>query len=135
MCPAETPEGSSVGLVKNMALMCHFSVDMDTTHSVGKILDYARPLGLIDLLADIDDPARICNPDVNKVFMNGVWLGVTDNAKELVERLRLKRIANDKTIEPEVSNFILFQFISVLIVSPVGQHCEAVHGTRNSHQH
>jgi DNA-directed RNA polymerase beta subunit len=102
MCPAETPEGSSVGLVKNMALMCHFSVDMDTTRSVEKILNFARPLGLIDLLADIDDPARICNPDVNKVFVNGVWLGVTDNAKELVERLRLKRIANDSTVDPEV---------------------------------
>lgn len=75
---------------------------MNTTHSVDKILDYARPLGLIDLLADIDDPARICNPDVNKVFMNGVWLGVTDNAKELVEKLRHKRIANDQTIDPEV---------------------------------
>ncbi len=34
--------------------------------------------------------------------MNGVWLGVTDNAKELVEKLRHKRIANDKTIHPEV---------------------------------
>jgi DNA-directed RNA polymerase II subunit RPB2 len=103
MCPAETPEGSSVGLVKNMALMCHFSVDMDTTHSVDKILNFARPLGLIDLLADIDDPSRICNPDVNKVFMNGVWLGVTDNAKELVEKLRLKRVANDSTVDPEVT--------------------------------
>jgi hypothetical protein len=29
-------------------------------------------------------------------------VGVTDNAKELVERLRLKRIANDRTIDPEV---------------------------------
>ena len=102
MCPAETPEGSSVGLVKNMALMCHFSGYMDTPRSVEKILNFARPLGLIDLLADIDDPARICNPDVNKVFVNGVWLGVTDNAKELVERLRLKRIANDSTVDPEV---------------------------------
>jgi len=108
MCPAETPEGSSVGLVKNMALMCHFSVDMDTTRSVEKILNFARPLGLIDLLADIDDPARICNPDVNKIFVNGVWLGVTDNAKELVERLRLKRIANDSTVDPEVSIVRLF---------------------------
>jgi DNA-directed RNA polymerase II subunit RPB2 len=117
MCPAETPEGSSVGLVKNMALMCHFSVDMNTTHSVEKILDFAKPLGLIDLLADIDDPARICNPDVNKVFMNGVWMGVTDNAKGLVEKLRSKRIANDNTIDPEVSPLWPLQCFTAVIHS------------------
>ena len=26
MCPAETPEGQAVGLVKNMSLMCYVSV-------------------------------------------------------------------------------------------------------------
>jgi DNA-directed RNA polymerase II subunit RPB2 len=32
ICPAETPEGSSVGLVKNMALSTNISIAMNSTH-------------------------------------------------------------------------------------------------------
>jgi hypothetical protein len=32
ICPAETPEGSSVGLVKNMALSTNISIAMNITH-------------------------------------------------------------------------------------------------------
>lgn len=34
-CPADTPEGESVGLVKNLSLLCHISVDCDQGSSSG----------------------------------------------------------------------------------------------------
>ena len=63
ICPAETPEGSSVGLVKNMALSTNISVHMNSTHirnlllengvnvyddSVDDVSDYLMKLGSAD---------------------------------------------------------------------------------------
>jgi DNA-directed RNA polymerase beta subunit len=39
ICPAETPEGSSVGLVKNMALSTNISVHMNSTHIRNLLLE------------------------------------------------------------------------------------------------
>ncbi len=29
ICPAETPEGGKIGIVKNLALMCHVTLGLD----------------------------------------------------------------------------------------------------------
>jgi DNA-directed RNA polymerase II subunit RPB2 len=40
ICPAETPEGSSVGLVKNMALSTNISISMNSTHIRKVLLEF-----------------------------------------------------------------------------------------------
>ena len=40
ICPAETPEGSSVGLVKNMALSTSISISMNSTHIRKLLLEF-----------------------------------------------------------------------------------------------
>jgi len=84
VCPAETPEGQACGLVKNLSLMCYVSVG-----TPGDPLgDYMLGQGMEAL--EEYDPLQA--PNATKVFVNGVWVGVTDDPKSLVSSmLRLRR--------------------------------------------
>jgi DNA-directed RNA polymerase beta subunit len=59
ICPAETPEGSSVGLVKNMALSTNISIAMNSTH-IRRIL---VNLGVIVY----DDSYSMANPEKSPI--------------------------------------------------------------------
>ena len=90
MCPAETPEGEAVGLIKNLALMASVSIGLPDRSVVEKILE--QDLGLVNLnLAD--QPGVL--PDVSsaavKVFVNGDWIGVHRDPEQLVARFRQLR--------------------------------------------
>ena len=77
-----TPEGQSVGLVKNLAYMAHI-----TTHSNSMpIYEYVMP-HIIDIgtVQPVDMFGKV------KVFINGAWVGITDNPKELYEMLKEKK--------------------------------------------
>ncbi|WPH05013.1 DNA-directed RNA polymerase II subunit RPB2 [Acrodontium crateriforme] len=80
VCPAETPEGQACGLVKNLALMCYVSVGTPGT----PLIDYMRYRGM-ELLEEYDP---VVNPNATKVFLNGTWVGVHNNASQLTEALR-----------------------------------------------
>jgi len=82
LCPAETPEGASVGLVKNLAYMAHI-----TTHSNSiPIYEYVMPH-----IIDIGSVQAVDMFEKVKVFINGAWVGITDNPKELYEMLKDKK--------------------------------------------
>jgi DNA-directed RNA polymerase II subunit RPB2 len=59
ICPAETPEGSSVGLVKNMALSTNISIAMNSTH-IRRIL---VNLGVVIY----DDSYDMTNPEKSSI--------------------------------------------------------------------
>mmetsp|Transcript_5370 Transcript_5370/g.9646 ORF Transcript_5370/g.9646 Transcript_5370/m.9646 type:complete len:1204 (-) Transcript_5370:266-3877(-) len=80
VCPAETPEGQAVGLVKNLTLMAYVT----TGESAGDI---------IELLEDCDcqsleDVQATEIPATTKIFVNGQWFGVHRDAQTLVNTLR-----------------------------------------------
>jgi len=84
LCPAETPEGGSVGIVKNLSYMTHITIP---SNSVG-LYDYILPLIiLIDTLAD--KPKELY--DKVKVFINGAWVGITNQPLELYNNLKDKK--------------------------------------------
>lgn len=94
VCPAETPEGGSVGVVKNLA------ITTIVTNMTNPILIVARieSSGLIklDKIGDSLDMEIQYNeiPKYGKVFVNGKWLGLHSNLSGLCEKLRtLKRMA------------------------------------------
>ena len=71
MCPSETPEGQSVGVVKNMALGCHITL-------------YNNPEPIIQIIKDnnIRDVSSIKAKDIfdnTRVFVNGDFLGIHEN--------------------------------------------------------
>ena len=95
ICPAETPEGSTIGLIKNLALMAFVTVGSPTQPILEFLDDYAMThLGEVR-------PEDI--PFKSKVFVNGNWVGVVplDDTMELIAALRSSRRA--EKLEPEIS--------------------------------
>lgn len=87
VCPCDTPEGESCGLIKNLALMTHITTDIDE-YSIVRI-------GLnIGLVQDIS----LCSGAfINAnyiVFINGLIVGVTIDPQRLVSTLRALRRSN-----------------------------------------
>ncbi|CDJ29198.1 uncharacterized protein EMH_0047700 [Eimeria mitis] len=100
ICPAETPEGQAVGLVKNLALMAKISVGAPTKN----IKDFLEDWGLDGL--DEISPESI--KDRCKVFINGDWAGCFDEAETLCNTLKEIRrkghIRNDTSIVRDIIN-------------------------------
>ena len=84
LCPAETPEGGSVGIVKNLSYMAHIT----TPSNSSGLYDYILPI-----IYNIDDFKNSSNllHDKVKVFINGAWVGITDNPIELYNNLKDKK--------------------------------------------
>jgi DNA-directed RNA polymerase II subunit RPB2 len=78
VCPVETPEGHSVGIVKNMSLMTCVSQHVPTNT-------------VLHFLQDCDGITWLDTPKVytgTAITLNGVIVGYTNNAKELTDKLR-----------------------------------------------
>jgi DNA-directed RNA polymerase II subunit RPB2 len=95
VCPAETPEGHAVGLVKNLSLMSTISVG--AAHK--PILEFLDEWGTEGM--EMVDIKEVANPKTTKIFVNGDWVGVHRDPDQLVATLRELRRKID--IEPEVS--------------------------------
>ena len=67
VCPAETPEGQAVGLVKNISLMCYITVGS----SGDVVIDFLNEWGLQAL----DEITSSSIKNDTKVFLNGRWVG------------------------------------------------------------
>jgi len=79
-----TPEGASVGIVKNLAYMTHITI-------------YSNSLALYEYI--MPNITHIDNDGLNpqdmyekvKVFINGAWVGITDTPQELYIMLKEKK--------------------------------------------
>jgi len=84
LCPAETPEGQSVGIVKNLSYMSHITIYSNSL----PLYEYVMPnVTQIDKegLQSSDMFGKI------KVFVNGAWVGISDSPQELYEMLKDKK--------------------------------------------
>jgi len=84
LCPAETPEGGSVGIVKNLSYMTHITIPSNSSG----LYDYILPL-IININSFADKPKELY--DKVKVFINGAWVGITNNPLELYNNLKEKK--------------------------------------------
>ena len=82
LCPAETPEGGSVGVVKNLSYMTNVTIPSNSTG----LYDYVEPH--IKTFENMDTDELINNV---KVFINGAWVGNTSNPIELYNSLKTKK--------------------------------------------
>ena len=81
-CPAETPEGQSIGVVKNISYMSHITIPTNSS----SLYEYVEPF-----IQKVDNtPSELLYNKV-KVFVNGTWLGVTDQPFELYEEMKSKK--------------------------------------------
>ena len=101
ICPAETPEGQSCGLVKNMSIIAYISV-AKTSHKIVEFL--IASLG-VERLEDAD---RMSIPYKTKIFVNGDWIGLHDRAEHILKTLRAfrrqKKIPVEIAIVHDISN-------------------------------
>ena len=81
-CPAETPEGQSVGIVKNLSYMTHITI-------------YSNSLPLYEyILPNVKTFEQSTKEELFtnvKVFINGAWVGVTEKPEELYLELKEKK--------------------------------------------
>jgi len=81
ICPAESPEGGSVGVVKNLSYMTCTTGYSDST----PLNEYMEPYITKFTENPIDMFQKV------KVFLNGRWVGVCDDPMELYNSLKLKK--------------------------------------------
>jgi len=84
LCPAETPEGASVGVVKNLSYMTHISITSNSEPLYEYITPYITPL---EQLAQ--GPALHSQV---KMFINGTWLGNVADPVEVYNTLKEKKL-------------------------------------------
>ena len=106
LCPAETPEGQSIGVVKNISYMTHLTIPTNST----PLYEYILPL-----ITSVDnvDPNELHGK--MKVFINGCWVGITNEPKEFYNNIHEKKckgiiniytsiVFNHKAMEIKICN-------------------------------
>ena len=82
LCPAETPEGASVGVVKNLSYMAHITIPSNSE----SIHEYVKPF--IKELSQVS-PSEL---DTHvKIFVNGAWIGISTSPYELFKNFQDKK--------------------------------------------
>lgn len=82
LCPAETPEGQSIGVVKNISYMAHITIPTNSS----SLYEYANP----HILSVNDTPPAELYGKV-KVFINGCWIGVAKSPIEFYKNMLDKK--------------------------------------------
>lgn len=82
LCPAETPEGQSIGVVKNISYMAHLTIPTNSS----SLRDYvSREIILVDDAKPIELHGK------TKVFVNGAWVGITNTPVEFYQDMKNKK--------------------------------------------
>lgn len=82
ICPAETPEGGSIGVVKNISYLSHVTIHSNPASLHTYIDDYIERL---ETLTPRDTYRQV------KVFVNGIWVGITRDPMRLYHEFKLKK--------------------------------------------
>ena len=80
LCPSETPEGGSVGVVKNISYLATVTIDSNSE----PIQEYVN-----SQVIKLDEEPELYK--YVKVFINGAWIGITKNPIELYRSLKEKK--------------------------------------------
>ena len=82
LCPAETPEGGSIGVVKNISYLSHVTIHSNPASLHAYIDEHIERL---ETLKPCDTYRQV------KVFVNGTWVGITRNPLRLYHEFKLKK--------------------------------------------
>ncbi len=99
-CPIETPEGTEIGLRKNLALLSQVSTRVDLDEN--KFLKELENLGL--------EKEGI---EGKEVFFNGSFIGCVKNSEEFIREIKEKRRASELPIQLNLRDDEGFHVISI----------------------
>ena len=81
-CCVESPEGASIGVVKNISYMAHITIPVNS----GSLYEYVEPY---ILKVENATSTELC--DKIKVFINGAWVGTTNEPLVLYNEMKNKK--------------------------------------------
>ena len=81
VCPTETPEGQAVGIVKNLAMNCEVTITTSSEPVRHYVSKYIIEMDEIDIYEDNKN-------QMIKVFINGDWIGFTENTKPIIKNIK-----------------------------------------------
>ena len=118
VCPSETPEGGSVGLVKNISLGCYITIGS----SIEPIIKILNDNGLV-AIEEIQDVRSFFGE--TKVFVNGRWFGIHSDPVKLY---RLLKVSKQKAVI-NIFTSITFniQTNEIMIFTDAGRCCRPLH--------
>jgi DNA-directed RNA polymerase II subunit RPB2 len=82
LCPAETPEGQSIGCVKSISCLGHITIPTNSSSLYTYIDEYVEKL---------DDAKSSYLYEKVKVFINGAWIGIAKDPVELYNEMKSKK--------------------------------------------
>ncbi len=82
LCPAETPEGGSIGVVKNISYLSHVTIHSNPASLHAYIDEYIERL---ETLTPQQTFRQV------KVFVNGIWVGITRDPMRLYKEFKLMK--------------------------------------------
>ena len=94
ICPAETPEGHGVGLIKNLALSASITLKSNNQLLISEL----KEMNCNIEIENIENPYDIANK--TKIFLNGDWLMITNDPYQVMRHIRKLRrtgIINEET--------------------------------------
>ena len=87
-CPIETPEGTEIGLRKNLAILSRISTAVSLEES-----SFIQKLEKLGMQKHIDEQKRF------DIFFNGIFIGSTDDGYDFADKVRQERRKNNLPIE------------------------------------
>jgi DNA-directed RNA polymerase II subunit RPB2 len=81
--PTDTPDGANVGLHKHMALAAAITTNCSSKPMILWLRDRN--------IRYLEEGTPLFNGSMTKIIVNGNWVGVHNNAKELVQEIKLHR--------------------------------------------
>lgn len=115
VCPSDTPEGESCGLVKNLAMMAHVTSDVPE-----------EPIIRLLYNIGVEDVRILCGDEINSpssylVYLNGNILGIAREGEKLIRLFR--RIRRAGKIPSTVSISLKETLRAIHIASDGGRVC------------
>lgn len=110
ICPSETPEGGSIGIVKNLSYMTHVTIQSNSNlihEFIGQNTTSIESLSPIEIF------------DKVKVFVNGAFVGISENAHALY--LQLKKMKYEGIINVYTSIIFDYKFQEIKICNDGGR--------------
>ena len=93
VCPHESPEGASIGVVKNYALSTQVTFSSNDQPIYNILFEQLK-----DNLKNVEDIEISEIKNNTKIYLNGNWIAITDDPEYIYSRLKKKRLDGEINI-------------------------------------
>ena len=122
LCVCETPEGQSIGVVKNISYLAHITIPTNSSSLRQYVEPYILPL------EKVDDSASLYKKV--KVFINGAWIGITNTPFELYNDMKDKKYKGIINIYTAI--VFDFKLLEIRICNDGGRLCRPLLKVKNN---